>query len=176
MWGDLPSTVASRRMRREDSRSLRRPRMNIVGGFDVHRSQITFDYLDTESGQVNRGRISSADRLALRSWLARSDGAKDVHFAVEGCTGWRFVAEECAAAGVIAHLADPGDAAAARGKKTAGQDRQVGRPAPTPATGTSPPARGVGAADRGAGVAGQSPPLQGPRQRAHRLDAAVRAT
>jgi transposase len=91
--------------------------MNIVGGFDVHRSQITFDYLDTESGQVNRGRISPADRLALRCWLARFDGAKDVHFAVEGCTGWRFVAEECAAAGVIAHLADPGEAAAARGKK-----------------------------------------------------------
>jgi transposase len=91
--------------------------MNIVGGFDVHRSQITFDYLDTESGQINRGPIGPADRLALRSWLARFDGAKDVHFAVEGCTGWRFVAEECAAAGVIAHLADPGEAAAARGKK-----------------------------------------------------------
>ena len=91
--------------------------MNIVGGFDVHRSQITFDYLDTESGQVNRGRIGPADRLALRSWLARFDGAKDVHFAVEGCTGWRFVVEECAAAGVIAHLADPAEAAAARGKK-----------------------------------------------------------
>ena len=83
----------------------------------MHRSQITFDYLGTESGQVKRGRIGPADRLALRSWLARVDGAKDVHFVVEGCTGWRFVVEECAAAGVTAHLADPAETAAARGKK-----------------------------------------------------------
>jgi transposase len=51
-----------------------------------------------------------------------------VHFAVAGCTGWRFVAEECAAAGVIAHLADPGEAVAARGKKRrAKTDKSDGR-------------------------------------------------
>ena len=32
----------------------------IVAGFDVHRRQITFDALDTETGEVVRGRI--ADR------------------------------------------------------------------------------------------------------------------
>lgn len=30
--------------------------MAIVGGFDIHRRQVTFDYLDTVSGQVRTGR------------------------------------------------------------------------------------------------------------------------
>ena len=30
--------------------------MPIVGGLDIHRKQITFDYLDTGTGQVQRGR------------------------------------------------------------------------------------------------------------------------
>jgi hypothetical protein len=29
--------------------------MSIVGGLDIHRKQITFDYLDTVTGQVRRG-------------------------------------------------------------------------------------------------------------------------
>ena len=45
--------------------------MPIVGGLDVHRKQITFDYLDTETGQVRRGQISPADRAHPRAWLAR---------------------------------------------------------------------------------------------------------
>jgi hypothetical protein len=28
--------------------------MNIVGAFDVHRRQLTFDYLDTVTGEVKR--------------------------------------------------------------------------------------------------------------------------
>ena len=36
---------------------------------------------------------------------------------MEGCTGWRYVAEELAAAGVAAHLGEPADTAAARGRK-----------------------------------------------------------
>jgi hypothetical protein len=36
---------------------------------------------------------------------------------VEGCTGWRYVAGELAAAGVTAHLAEPADIAFARGRK-----------------------------------------------------------
>ena len=31
--------------------------MSVVGGLDIHRKQLTFDYLDTVSGQV------AADRL-----------------------------------------------------------------------------------------------------------------
>jgi transposase len=65
--------------------------MPIVGGLDIHRKQITFDYLDTETGQVQRGQISPADRLHLRAWLARFNGRDDVAFAVEGCAGWRYV-------------------------------------------------------------------------------------
>ena len=63
--------------------------MPIVGGLDIHRKQITFDYLDTVTGQVCRGQISPADREHLRAWLARFAGLEDVAFAVEGCTGWR---------------------------------------------------------------------------------------
>src|SRR5258708_3546144 len=36
---------------------------------------------------------------------------------MEGCTGWRYVAEELAAAGVAAHLGEPADTAAAGGRK-----------------------------------------------------------
>jgi transposase len=91
--------------------------MPIVGGLDIHRKQITFDYLDTETGQVQRGQVSPADREHLRAWLARFAGREDVAFAAEGCTGWRYVAEELAAAGVAAHLAEPADTAFARGRK-----------------------------------------------------------
>jgi len=91
--------------------------MPIVGGLDIHRKQITFDYLDMVSGEVRRGQIAPAGRAHLRAWLARFAGRGDVAFAVEGCTGWRYVVEELAAAGVEAHLAEPADTAAARGRK-----------------------------------------------------------
>ena len=91
--------------------------MPIVGGLDIHRKQITFDYLDTVTGQVQRGQVSPADREHLRAWLARFRGLEDAAFAVEGCTGWRYVVEELAAAGIMAHLAEPADTAFARGRK-----------------------------------------------------------
>ena len=81
--------------------------MPIVGGLDIHGKQITFGYLDTGTGQVQRGQIAPADRAHLRAWLARFAGVEDAAFAVEGCAGWRYVAEELAAAGVAAHLAEP---------------------------------------------------------------------
>lgn len=102
--------------------------MGIVGGFDIHRSQITFDYMDTETGEVNCGRIAPADRPYLREWLRRFKGRDDVAFALEGCTGWRFVVEELRRAGVKAHLAEPADTAAQRGrKKRAKTDRADAR-------------------------------------------------
>ncbi len=55
--------------------------------------------------------------MHLRAWLARFAGSEDVAFAVEGCTGWRYVVEELAAAGITAHLAEPADTAFARGRK-----------------------------------------------------------
>jgi Transposase len=91
--------------------------MPIVGGLDIHRKQITFDYLDTVTGQVRRGQVSPADREHLRAWLARFAGREDVAFALEACTGWRYVAGELAAAGIAVHLAEPADTAFARGRK-----------------------------------------------------------
>jgi transposase len=91
--------------------------MPIVGGLDIHRKQITFDYVDTVTGEVRRGQVTPADRAHLRAWLARFAGREDVAFAVEGCAGWRYVAEELAAAGIAAHLAEPADTAFRRGRK-----------------------------------------------------------
>jgi hypothetical protein len=91
--------------------------MPIVGGLDIHRKQLTFDYLDTVTGEVQRGQVAPADRVHLRAWLVRFAGRDDVAFALEGCTGWRYVAEELAAAGVAAHVAEPADTAFARGRK-----------------------------------------------------------
>ena len=66
---------------------------------------------------MKRGQIAPADRAHLRSWLVRFAGRDDVAFALEGCTGWRYVAEELAGAGVAAHVAGPADTAFARGRK-----------------------------------------------------------
>src|SRR5262245_62130463 len=57
-----------------------------------------------------------ATRAELRVWLSQfADG--QAGFAVEGTTGWRFVVEEIARAGQRAHLADPAETAARRGRK-----------------------------------------------------------
>lgn len=102
--------------------------MASVGAFDVHRRQITFDVLDTESGQVRHGQIRPACRATLRQFLARFAGQAEVSFAVEGCTGWRFIVEELQRAGVRAHLADPAAVADARGaKRRAKTDRTDSR-------------------------------------------------
>jgi transposase len=91
--------------------------MAIVGGLDIHRKQLTFDYLEVETGRCERGQIAPADREHLASWLRRFDGVDEVAFAVEGCTGWRYVAEEMAAAGVQPVLAEPADTSVLRGPK-----------------------------------------------------------
>jgi transposase len=52
----------------------------------------------------------------------------DGEFALEGCTGWRYVTEELAAADVGVHLGDPAEIAALRGpKKRAKTDRADAR-------------------------------------------------
>ena len=83
--------------------------MGIVCGLDIHRSQVTFDWVDVESGVGGRGRLAPANRETFRSWLEQFAG-RQVDVVVEGCTGWRFIVEECRAAGVTAHLADPAEA------------------------------------------------------------------
>jgi hypothetical protein len=53
-------------------------------------------WVDEQNGKWERGRIAQADREHLASWPARFGSAADAPaaFAVEGCTGWRYVAEE----------------------------------------------------------------------------------
>jgi transposase len=91
--------------------------MGIIGGLDVHRAQITFDYIDTATGQVHRGKIRPALREDVRAWLERFGGQDDVAFALEGTTGWLYVVEELQRAGIRAHLAEPADTSAMRGPK-----------------------------------------------------------
>lgn len=100
--------------------------MAIVAGFDVHRRQITFDALDTESGEVSRGRID-ATPAAVARWVERFDGC-EVHVAVEACTGWLFVCDALVAVGAVPHLAEPVETRALRGRKRrAKTDREDAR-------------------------------------------------
>ena len=66
------------------------------------------------------GRVWQPDRQRFRRWR-RDDVAEraggPVAIVVEGCTGWRYVVEEVVAAGFEAHLAEPADTQAARGRK-----------------------------------------------------------
>lgn len=90
--------------------------MTIVLGLDIHRQQITFEALDTESGGLERGSIRPATRERLRAWLSRYAG-RELHAALEATTGWAFVCEELERAGFSAHLADPGETRSLRGRK-----------------------------------------------------------
>ena len=90
--------------------------MDIIGGLDVHRKQITFDYLHIDTGEVKTGQIRPATRENLRTWLSRFEG-QQASFALEATTGWRFVVEELERAGLEAKLAEPADTRAMRGKK-----------------------------------------------------------
>jgi transposase len=90
--------------------------MGIVGGLDLHRRQITFDWLDVDSGEQQRGVIRPATRLSLREWLEQFRGT-DAAFAVEATTGWRFVVEELRRAGCEVHVAEPAETRALRGRK-----------------------------------------------------------
>src|SRR4051794_21418847 len=89
--------------------------MAVLAGFDVHRAQITFDAFDTETGEVLCGRLRG-DRDAVGEWVAQFAG-EHVEVALEACTGWLFVYEVLDAAGVVTHLAEPGETSALRGKK-----------------------------------------------------------
>jgi transposase len=96
-------------------------------GLDHHREQITFDLIDTDTGEVGRGRIRPADRLTFRVFLRRFAGRR-VEAALEATTGWRFICEELEAVGAEVHLAEPAETSALRGpKRRAKSDRQDAR-------------------------------------------------
>src|SRR6266498_1415707 len=98
------------------STELEEVSMGIVVALDVHRKQITYKALYRDTGELRRGRIAPAARVDVRAWLAQYAGC-EAEFALEGTTGWRYVAEEIERAGQVAHLADPAETAAKRGSK-----------------------------------------------------------
>src|SRR3954470_125533 len=98
--------------------------MAIVAGFDVHRAQITFDALDTETGEGSRGRID-ATPAAVTRWVERFEGP-EIEVAVEACTGWLFVCDALARAGARPHLAEPVEARALRGRKRRAKTHREG--------------------------------------------------
>jgi transposase len=90
--------------------------MSIVfAGFDIHRRQITFDALDVQTGEVKAGRIGSNPE-AVCEWVARFPG-RELHVALEACTGWYFVARALERAGAVPHLAEVTETRALRGRK-----------------------------------------------------------
>jgi transposase len=102
--------------------------MAIVGGLDIHRRQITYDCIDTTTGESCRGQLSPATPTELRGWLEQFR-SQQADFALEATTGWRFVAEELARAGCMAHLAEAGRHPGAARSQAARQDRPHRRPA-----------------------------------------------
>src|SRR3954469_17559435 len=85
-------------------------------GLDQHRGQITAEWIETETGEVSRARVAPAHREPVRRFLGRFRGA-ELEVALEATTGWRFVVEEVRAIGSRAHLAEPAETSARRGKK-----------------------------------------------------------
>jgi hypothetical protein len=60
--------------------------MAIVMGLDQHRAQITAEWIDTETGEVSRGRITPADRQGVVRFLERFAGL-ELEVALEATTG-----------------------------------------------------------------------------------------
>ncbi len=99
----------------------------VVMGLDQHRAQITVEWLDTATGEIERARVAPADRQAVRRFLGRFSG-RELEAALEATTGWRFLAEELATVGARVHLAEPAQTSALRGnKRSAKTDRTDAR-------------------------------------------------
>lgn len=60
--------------------------MTIVTGLDQHRAQITAEWLDTDTGEVMRTRITPAHRAGVRRFCERFDG-QELEVALEATTG-----------------------------------------------------------------------------------------
>src|SRR5438876_6277042 len=99
----------------------------IVMGLDQHRGQISAEWIETETGEVSRARVSPAHREPVRRFLGRFAG-QELEVALEATTGWRFVVDELRAIGAQVHLAEPAETAERRGrKKRAKTDRADAR-------------------------------------------------
>jgi hypothetical protein len=83
--------------------------------------------VDTETGEVQRSRVTPADRAHVRRWLERFRG-QELEVALEATTGWRFLVEELRRIGAVVHLAEPAETAGLKGpKKGAKNDRADAR-------------------------------------------------
>jgi hypothetical protein len=63
---------------------------------------------------VSRGRID-ATPAAVTRWVERF-ADREIDVALEACTGWLFVCDALVAAGAVAHLAEPVETRALRGR------------------------------------------------------------
>src|SRR5450432_268760 len=113
--GGKPAVIRARRGPREPG-ERGGGLMTIVMGLDQHRAQITAEWMNTETGEVTRSRISPAHRAGVRQFCERFHG-QELEVALEATTGWRFVADEFQRVGASVHLAEPAETAAMRGNK-----------------------------------------------------------
>jgi transposase len=90
--------------------------VSIVMGLDQHRGQITGEWIDTDTGEVQRTRVVPVDRAAVRNFLSRFRG-QQLEVALEATTGWRFVVEELRRVGAVVCPAEPAETAWLRGPK-----------------------------------------------------------
>ena len=142
----------------------RRSSMSMVCGLDLHRQQITFDALETVSGEVWRGRVWQPDRERFRRWLrhdvaaarqwgAGGDGGRGLHrLALRGRGDRRRR--------VRGARRRAGRHAGGAGQQASGQDRSFRRPVVARVVAAWRAARVVGPADGGVGVAGTGAALQ----------------
>src|SRR4051794_41957611 len=98
--------------------------MAIVMGLDQHRAQITAEWVDTDTGEVSRARVSPALRGDVRRFFKRFADQR-LEVALEATTGWRVVVEGLRAVGAGGHPAEPPGTAARRGNK---KRPKTGRP------------------------------------------------
>jgi hypothetical protein len=93
-------------------------------GLDQHRVQITAEWIDTDTGEIGRARVSPALRGDVRRFLEHFDG-QELEAALEATTGWRFVVEELHAIG--AAVISPSRRRRARDGATRSARNQTGR-------------------------------------------------
>jgi hypothetical protein len=74
-------------------------------GFDQRRGQVTGEWIDTETGEVQRARVAPADRAGVRRLVERF-GGRELEVALEATTGWRFLVEELYRVGAVVRLAE----------------------------------------------------------------------
>src|SRR5436190_19081530 len=85
-------------------------------GLDQHRGQITGEWIDTDTGEVQRTRVTPADRAHVRKWLTRFRGS-ELEVALEATTGGRFVVEELRRDSAVVDRKEPAETARLGGPK-----------------------------------------------------------